>query len=158
MRWNSKLLICCFSFALTYCGYLPSGGIVDNGNKPSDPNPEEHPGKPPGTGSADATGLVGLTVVPGYAVSIPTGTFTSDKVDNDTIRLTSQNEWLEFSPASEALAVCDVTPVTNAAAIVIYACSDTHTILQDGATIVAEVHHSARSVLIKDILSSFRKK
>ena len=143
------------------CAAMPGGGIVDNGNKPRKPHPDD-----PAAGDAqpvpqslpdgERAGLDRAVVILGaYEVVLPTSGWTVEG-DAGTVGATylkNLDQMLVFSLGS---LLCDVTPTINAHGFALYPCSTTQTILvNEDDTLVAD--HSARTAEIEQILASFRR-
>ena len=124
----------------SHCG---TGGIVDNGDKPT-PQPD-------GKASHSPLAYQTLNVLDSYKVKTPDGTWSATS-DTTTTTVTNTVVSIAFTYATKA---CDVVPVKDPLGVDLYTCSPTQTILlvPDGHFISAV--YSELDVNVDAILKSF---
>ena len=156
MRVLSRLIFIVMILAQANCGSKEEGGIVDNGNRPKDPDPtEEVPVKksqlPP---TQDASTLERL-VLNAYIVRLPNSAWLAEtNMEAPSTTLTHQNKVIKFTPAKET---CAATPETNVFGMKIYWCSSTQTIFATVDNTLVQVEHPTLDDEITAILRSVRK-
>jgi hypothetical protein len=157
MTNSPKAIFCSLAIAavLYGCGLASHGGIIDNGNQPSDPGrrqPVPTPSDDQPQQSSEPTTAV--SVLSAYVVDVPTKWAPKESMMESNI-VTFGGNAVMFTEGTE---ICDAQPTTNGFGVDIYACSATMTILHLGDTHYVVAKHKDRNDDIDLVLFSFRRK
>jgi len=137
------------ALSLHACGLASHGGIVDNGNKPSDPTPGKTTNPGPSTTAQKTTPVPVMTQ---FQVAVPSQWPVDEMLESNILSFNGHRIFF-----AEGKGICPVEPVVNQFDIKIYACSDTMTIFDVGYDDFIVAKHAARTEEIDLVLYSLRR-
>jgi hypothetical protein len=134
---------------LARCGAAPSGGIVDNGNTPREPDePHNDPENP------DSIAITDLVVLNEFLITAPSQDWKSEN-KGDATTISHMENAISFSHTDQT---CGGVNETTQHSIEIYWCESGGAILGVGTNKYVLADFSARSSEVESILRSFRRK